>query len=281
MGKSKKSSGVSVEDAIKDYENILIFIYKNKDRFKNGDSKDKELGEREFENLVNSLSRYKVCYQTNDLLKNLKDYKEDLISNCIKTIEESLWAYYFFNVNSAKNSSDRKKIIRAMLNSCIETKSLIFFKRTEKFDELMNCLNDASFSNLLEEIGNEEFLKEEDMVDILRLLRVDEDKGAASMEYDSKGIYKAYLIQDLDITMKTQVLLIGNGLEKIEDLTEIMESENGDEYLRDIGLNDQDIKDLGNQLEKLGLCNSIKEKQETLGDLKKEEELQNNKSNIK
>ena len=47
MGKSKKSSGVSVEDAIKDYENILIFIYKNKDRFKNGDSKDKELGERE------------------------------------------------------------------------------------------------------------------------------------------------------------------------------------------------------------------------------------------
>ena len=275
-----KSNWVSLEDEIKDYENILIFLYKNKDRFKNGDSKDKELGEREFKDLVKSLSKdhTKVC-QT--ILENLKDYKEDLISNCIKTIEESLWAYYFFNVNSAKNSSDRKKIIRAMLNSCIETKSLIFFKRTEKFDELMNCLNDASFSNLLEEIGNEEFLKEEDMVDILRLLRVDEDKGAASMEYDSKGIYKAYLIQDLDITMKTQVLLIGNGLEKIEDLTEIMESENGDEYLRDIGLNDQDIKALGNQLEKLGLCNSIKEKQETLGDLKKEEELQNNKSNIK
>lgn len=96
MGKSKKSNGVSVEDVIKDYENILIFIYKNKDRFKNGDSKDKELGEREFENLVNSLSRYKVCYQTNDLLKNLKDYKEDFISKYIETIEKILRDYYIY-----------------------------------------------------------------------------------------------------------------------------------------------------------------------------------------
>ena len=167
MGKSKKSNGVSVEDVIKDYENILIFIYKNKDRFKNGKPKDKKLGEREFKNLVNSLSPYKEGYQTNDLLENLKDYKEAFISEYIETIEKTLMDYYLYNANNAKNSSDREKIIKAMLKIGIETKSLIFFKRTEKFDDLMKCLNDASFSSLLEEIGNEEFLNEEDIANIL------------------------------------------------------------------------------------------------------------------
>lgn len=266
MGKSKKSSGVSVEDAIKDYENILIFIYKNKDRFKNGDSKDKELGEREFENLVNSLSRYKVCYQTNDLLKNLKDYKEAFISEYIETIEKTLMDYYLYNANNAKNSSDREKIIKAMLKIGIETKSLIFFKRTEKFDDLMKCLNDASFSSLLEEIGNEEFLNEEDIANILWLFYVDEDKGAASTD-DPEGNHKSDSIQYLDLPMKTKILLIANGLYKIENLINIMKSEDGNKHLRGIGLNAQDIKYLGNQLKKLGLLNSIKEKQETLDTL--------------
>ena len=263
MGKSKKSSGVSVEDAIKDYENILIFIYKNKDRFKNGDSKDKELGEREFKDLVKSLSKdhTKVC-QT--ILENLKDYKEDLISNCIKTIEESLWAYYFFNVNSAKNSSDRKKIIRAMLNSCIETKSLIFFKRTEKFDELMNCLNDASFSNLLEEIGNEEFLKEEDIVEILRLLCVNEHKRV----YGTREFFKADFIQDLDLPMKTHILLIANDLKNTEDLMIMKPIDRGRVFTK-IGLNDRELKDLNSQL----ICNSIRRSYGILNSLKREEKV--------
>ena len=272
-----KSNGVSLEEVIKNYENILIFLYKNKDRFKNGDSKDKELGEREFKDLVKSLSKdyTKVC-QT--ILENLKDYKEDLISNYIKTIEEFLCGHYFFNVNSAKNSSDREKIIKAMLKIGIETKSLIFFKRTEKFDDLMKCLNDASFSSLLEKIGNEEFLNEEDIANILWLFYVDEDKGATSID-DPEGNHKSDSIQYLDLPMKTKILLIANGLYKIENLINIMKSEDGNKHLRGIGLNAQDIENLGNQLEKLGLCNSIKENQETLGDLKKEDEHQN-KSNI-
>ena len=67
--------------------------------------------------------------------------------------------------------------------------------------------------------------------------------------------------------MKTKILLIANGLYKIENLINIMKSEDGNKHLRGIGLNAQDIKYLGNQLKKLGLLNSIKEKQETLDTL--------------
>lgn len=263
MGKSKKSSGVSVEDAIKDYENILIFIYKNKDRFKNGDSKDKELGEREFENLVNSLSRYKVCYQTNDLLKNLKDYKEDFISKYIETIEKILRDYYIYIYN-AKNSSNREKIIKAMLKIGIETKSLIFFKRTKKFYNLMKCLNDASFSSLLEEIGNEEFLNEEDIVEILRLLCVNEHKRV----YGTREFFKADFIQDLDLPMKTHILLIANDLKNTEDLMIMKPIDRGRVFTK-IGLNDRELKDLNSQL----ICNSIRRSYGILNSLKREEKV--------
>ena len=247
MGKSKKSNEVSVEYVINDYENILIFLYKNKDRFKNRDPKDKELGEREFENLVNSLSRcYKVCYQTNDLLKNLKDYKEDFISKYIETIEKILRDYYIYIYN-AKNSSNREKIIKAMLKIGIETKSLIFFKRTKKFYNLMKCLNDASFSNLLEEIGNEEFLKEEDIVEILRLLCVNEHKRV----YGTREFFKADFIQDLDLPMKTHILLIANDLKNTEDLMIMKPIDRGRVFTK-IGLNDRELKDLNSQL----ICNN-------------------------